>query len=102
MLIEVQRLLHLNESIAFKFCKTIVTSSLSMLSDINFIENMIDDNFQEKDRINKFINRCASCSFYHDIIYTDNSVKDFKWRYPLLTNRQCDRIINNCIMKKYI
>lgn len=100
MLIEVQRLLHLNESIAFKFCKTLVTSSLYMLCDINLIENMIDDNFQEKDCINEFINRCTRCSFYHDIIYTDNSVKDFKWRYPLLTIQECERIINNCIIKK--
>jgi len=100
MLIEVQRLLHLNESIAFKFCKTLVTSSLTMLCDINFIENMIDDNFQEKYRINEFINRCTHCSFYHDIIYTDNSVKDFKSCYPLLTIQQCERIINNCTIKK--
>ena len=101
MLIEVQRLLHLNESMAFKFCKTLVTSSLTMLCDINLIENMIDDNFQEKYCINEFINRCTHCSFYHDIIYTDNSVKNLKSCYPLLTIQQCERIINNCTIKKY-
>jgi len=100
MLIEVQRLLHLNESIAFKFCKTIVTSSLSMLYGNNLIEKMIEDNFQGKYRINEFINRCTRCSFYHDNIYTltsDRSVKDFKWRYPLLTIQECERIINKLI-----
>ncbi|KAF0719468.1 Uncharacterized protein FWK35_00029245, partial [Aphis craccivora] len=51
MLIEVQKLLHLNKSMAFKFCKTLVTSSLTMLCDINLIENLIDNNFQEKGRI---------------------------------------------------
>lgn len=96
MLIEIQRLLHLNKSMAFKFCKTLVTSSLTMLCDINLIENLIDNNFQEKCRIYGVINRC---SFYHDIIYTENSVKDFKWRYPLLTIQQCEQIINNCLIK---
>ena len=97
MLIEIQRLLHLNKSKAFKFCKTLVTSSLTMLCDIN----LIDNNFQEKVRIYEAINRCTCCSFYHDIIYTENSVKDFKWRYPLLTIQQCEQIINNCLIKKY-
>ncbi|KAF0701728.1 Uncharacterized protein FWK35_00039006, partial [Aphis craccivora] len=64
MLIEVQKLLHLNKSTAFKFCKTLVTSSLTMLCDINLIENLIDNNFQEKARIYGVINRCTCCSFY--------------------------------------
>ncbi len=85
MLIEIQRLLHLNKSMAFKFCKTLVTSSLTMLNDINLMGDLIDNNFQEKGRIYGDINRCTCCSFYHDIIYTENSVNDFKWRYPLLT-----------------
>ena len=60
MLIEIQRLLHLNKSKAFKFCKTLVTSSsLTMLCDINLIKNMIDDNFQEIGRIYGAINRCT-------------------------------------------
>uniref|UniRef100_A0A2S2PD34 Uncharacterized protein n=1 Tax=Schizaphis graminum TaxID=13262 RepID=A0A2S2PD34_SCHGA len=99
MLFEIQRLLHLNKSKAFKFCKTLVTSSLTMLCDINLIENLIDNNFQEA-RIYGSINRCTCCSFYHDIIYTEDSVKDFKRRYPLLTIEQCKQIINTCLIKK--
>ncbi|KAF0708144.1 Uncharacterized protein FWK35_00034295, partial [Aphis craccivora] len=36
------------------------------------------------------------------LVYMDeNSVKDLKWRYPLLTIQQCEQIINNCLIKKY-
>ncbi|CAH1710396.1 unnamed protein product [Aphis gossypii] len=101
MLIRDSKIITSNKSMAFKFCKTLVTSSLTMLNDINLMGDLMIIIFKKKAVYMEILIRCTCCSFYHDIIYTENSVKDFKWRYPLLTIQQCEQIINNCLIKKY-